>query len=789
MGINHGLTAALLGFLFAGTAGAQETAWPRQREVNGNTIVMYQPQVDAWENEELLSFRSAIAVKRAGEDQPVLGVITAQAKTKVSMAERSVLLTDPQVQVHFPDLQASAIGDLEQIVREALPNRQTMVVDLDRILSYVSRSEVQAKEIAVNLEPPPIFYSDKPAILVIFMGEPRFKPAPGTNLLFAANTNWDVFLDTSSSRYFLLNGDSWLTSSDPWSAAWNVATELPADMAKLPNDENWAEVRKHLHVKPDAVAPAVFVSAGPAELIITEGEAEMTPIPGAKLLFVTNTDSDLFFRTEDRKFYYLVAGRWFRSDSLKGPWEAATTNLPPDFAQIPDDSAKANVLASVPGTPEAEEAVIQASIPQKATVTRSEAKVEVAYGGAPQFKLIDGSDGVSYATNTTFTVLMVGSQYYCCEAGVWFVAPQPTGPWVVCSEVPKAIYSIPPSSPQHNVTYVYVYDSDAEQVTVGYTSGYSGAYVANGLVMFGAGVLVGAALDDDWYAWHSSPCYYSYGCHAHYDYHAGGFVRTGHYYGPYGGAGYGARYNPVTGGYARGAYAYGPYGSAGVGSAYNPATGRYARGGYVSGQRGTIAGGSTFNPNTGRGAATRQVDTPYGSWGRSVVSDGDDWARFGHHSGEHGKTAGFETSEGAKGVVHKGDDGWKYVGKSKDGDVYAGGDGRVYRRDESNQWQGHSNTSRNWNTTEQKSYTKDQSRTRPDQWDQVNQRNTTQGGSGGNRGDARESTAGTRQQSRSAGSSKKELNRDAWSRDRGAKLSSRDRSASRGGRSRGRGRP
>jgi hypothetical protein len=475
-----------------------------------------------------------------------------------------------------------------------------------------------------------------------------------------------------------------------------------------------------------------------------------------------------------------------------------------EFADIPDDHPKAHVLASVPGTPESEEAVIQANIPQKATVQRSEVKIEVTFKGDPEFKSIKGSQGVSYATNTTFTVLKVDGQYYCCESGVWFVAPEPNGPWVTCTEVPAAIYSIPATSPFHNVTYVYVYDSTPDTVTVGYTSGYNGAYVANGLLMFGAGMALGYALgddDEDWYVWHHSPCFYSYGCHAHFSYHGGGFVRSARYYGPYGGAGYGARFNPVTGRYARGGYAYGPYGSAGVGAAYNPVTGRHARAGYVAGPGGARAGGSVYNPRTGRGAATRQVRTPYGSWGRSVVSDGDDWARFGHRSGPHGKTAGIKTSQGTKGIVHKGDDGWKYMGKSKDGDVYAGGDGRVYRRDNDSQWQAHSNKTRDWRGTGDRSYSSSKARVRPDSWDRASRRDAKQGAArskaspgtrDAQRGQAKprsnRQARGTqdreaRQQRnvRSGTSSASRLNRDSWSRDRGNKLSRRGSSMRSGG--------
>jgi hypothetical protein len=346
----------------------------------------------------------------------------------------------------------------------------------------------------------------------------------------------------------------------------------------------------------------------------------------------------------------------------------------------------------------------------------------------------------------------------------------------VCADVPEQIYTIPSSHPYHNVTYVYVYDSTPDVVTVGYTSGYEGAYVANGLVMFGAGMALGYALFDDdwddWYAWHYPPCYYSYGCAARFDYHYGGFVRAGRYYGPYAGAGFGARYNPFTGTYARGAFAYGPYRSAGVGSAYNPLTGVHARAGYYSGPGGTRAAGRVYNPRTGRGAATDQLRTPYGSWGRSVISDGEDWARFGHRSGPRGTTVGARTSEGAAGVVHRGRYGWTYAGKTKSGDVYAGRGGHIYRRNESGDWQRHLNKTRNWQATGTRAYDQSRERLRPERWDSSPRTRRSAG-------DERARVGGAAER----------LNRDSWSRARGNRLSSSDRSLrGRGMRGGGRGR-
>ena len=77
----------------------------------------------------------------------------------------------------------------------------------------------------------------------------------------------------------------------------------------------------------------------------------------------------------------------------------------PDIAEV--------VLASVPGTAQAQEALIQAQIPQQVTVTHAEAKLDVPYAGAPKFQPIAGTQ-LAYATNTSFDVVRAGGAYYAC---------------------------------------------------------------------------------------------------------------------------------------------------------------------------------------------------------------------------------------------------------------------------------------------------------------------------------------------------------------------------------------
>lgn len=104
---------------------------------------------------------------------------------------------------------------------------------------------------------------------------------------------------------------------------------------------------------------------------------------------------------------------------MKGPWQhVAGEKLPADFAKIPAAHKKAAVLVSVPGTPQAREALIANAIPQTATITRSSAALTVSYDGAPQFKSIEPT-ALTYAVNTSVPVIRVDSgTYYAVQNGV-----------------------------------------------------------------------------------------------------------------------------------------------------------------------------------------------------------------------------------------------------------------------------------------------------------------------------------------------------------------------------------
>src|SRR5262249_19807838 len=157
----------------------------------------------------------------------------------------------------------------------------------------------------------------------------------------------------------------------------------------------------------------IFVSTTPAAIIVTAGPPQYAAIAGTSLAYVANSDAAVFRDAASGMFYFLVSGRWFRAPGLNGPWSFATDSLPPDFARIPANGPRGFVLVSVPGTPQAKEALIEAQIPKQATLNRTSATMTVVYAGPPQFAPIPGTP-LSYAVNTSFNIIQTGEGYYSC---------------------------------------------------------------------------------------------------------------------------------------------------------------------------------------------------------------------------------------------------------------------------------------------------------------------------------------------------------------------------------------
>lgn len=648
-------------------AASVDGGWPRAYATpSGGRILVYQPQVASWEGQRRMVAYAAVGYEAKGAAKPALGSLKIEANTKVAVSERLVSFSDFRItESSFPTLPKESVREVVAEIDKSIPADER-VIALDRVLAHVDKSQILPKNAeGVKADPPKIFYSDTPAVLVNLDGEVIWSPIRENDLKFAVNTNWDLFSHEPTQTLYLRNEDAWLKAT-ALDGPWTPAGKLPESFAKLPADDDWKDVKAALPGKKLAAgkAPKVFVSTTPAEMILVKGRPLYESVKGTGLAWVSNTDADVFRMGGTGPVYYLVSGRWFSAPDFKGPWTFATPDLPADFQKIPLEHPRSRVLASVPGSQQAAEAVLLAQVPQTARVKKKELKApEVEYQGEPKFESIPPTT-VSHAVNTDKQVFKVGDLYYMCFQGVWFMAKGPEGPWEVTSSVPTQIYEIPTSSPDHNVTYVTVVeeDSDDEWVAFATVAAYTGIMIAWGCAVWGTG----------WY----HPPYWGWG----------GMYPF--YYPRYPSYGYGAWYNPWTGGYGRSAVAYGPYGGAGVTSRYNPRTGTYSRGAAAWGPYGARGYGEAYNPRTGAYGRTRQGSNVYGSWGTTSVQRGDQWVTTSRVTNRYTGTTTRVTrgSEGGAAMTRRGPGADSGVVRTGSGDVYAGRDGNVYRN-QGGSWQ------------------------------------------------------------------------------------------------------
>jgi len=624
--------AALLACVLVATTAAfaededAVAAWPRQLDADQATIIIYQPQIESYKG-NILEARAAVSVTKTGETEPKFGAMWFEARMSTDLDARVVSCENLKVTAaSFPTLEDAEVEGLSRYLEIEIPEWE-MLVDLDQFLASVEEFEEQGDDSPpLNNDPPEMIFVTHPAVLVNVEGDPQLADMEGYDLKYVVNTAFFIAQDPKSKRYYLKGGEYWYTSSDLM-AGWVTTADLPGEVqkvAKAIEDEEEKE-RAEQGDAPDVEEPAeespipeIVVRTGPAEIIETDGEPKFAPLQGTQLLYVENTETDILMDLASQEYFILISGRWYTSNALTGQgWTYVNPQkVPADFANIEEDSDMGQVLASVPGTQESKEAILENSIPQTAEVDRKTATVTVTYDGDPQFEKC--ADTVAYAANTDKAVFLIDGTYYCCDQAVWFVSNGPSGPWQVATQVPAEIQDIPPDCPHYNVRYVYIYDSTPEVVYVGYTPGYTCSYVYYGTVVYGTGYWY-----RPWYHTYYYPRPVTWGFHVHYNPVTGwGFsygvsfgwlhIRVGRpwYGGWWGPAGYRHGYRH---GYHRG-YRHGYHHGARAGyrAGYRAGNQSAKRNVYASNRGGVKGGGKSpaARPHTSKQGGASQKKTP-----------------------------------------------------------------------------------------------------------------------------------------------------------------------------------
>src|SRR5256886_13483862 len=147
---------------------------------------------------------------------------------------------------------------------------------------------------------PAVFYSDKPAEVILFDGQTVYAQIPDTQLTYATNTDSVVFVFTPTQQFYYLTAGRWFSASD-LQGPWTYATpDLPTDFAKIPLSSPASAILASVPGTEEA-KDTVLLAQVPTTMTVNSKEAaakakvqyagvpKFEPIKGTSMEYAANT--------------------------------------------------------------------------------------------------------------------------------------------------------------------------------------------------------------------------------------------------------------------------------------------------------------------------------------------------------------------------------------------------------------------------------------------------------------------------------------------------------------------
>jgi hypothetical protein len=453
--------------------------WPKTITTNNGTVIkLYKPAILRYTGGTIQS-RFVISVIDNQQDDPVFGTIWTTTAVTTDSTKRLARIRSAHVDdmILRDDTSSDDIRFLSAAIEDHLP-RVFRSFPLDTVLTYLAEQQQDLAYVEMDTvkKAPAIIFRTRPTALVLIDGAPELRKNEQWGVNTVVNSPF-VIVEDKDGKFYLYGGGHWYVAPDvvgPYSYSNDIVSrrleQIARDFKKAARKDGFGQQTKDMGLAP---VFDIVVSTTPAVLIQTSGDPQPQPIPGTSLVYMNNSEDNIFFDTAAHIYYVETGDKWYQSDALKDAsrWQpVARPQLPPDFARIPAESPKAEVLANVPGTTAATEGQHEESVPEIQQIDRS-VTTNVEYDGPPKFSPIEGT-GLQYATNTCAIVLFQNALYYTLEDGVWFVASTPHGVWYVSNRRPADIERIPRRHPAYRSRFVYIYQVDRDYVWDGYLPGY-----------------------------------------------------------------------------------------------------------------------------------------------------------------------------------------------------------------------------------------------------------------------------------------------------------------------------
>ena len=489
-------------------AEAVETApwmYPQMLRVDGRNVQLHEPVISAHDSATgAVTLRCALAFTDAVGRQG-FGHVDLKGTARPDLPSRLIRVDGMEV-VAVSCVAASADDKaaIEGQLGAALPKH--LLVRLEVLTARVGAFAGPASEPKLNSTAPVIYLRRKPAVLIHLDGEPVMIDIPNFPLQYVGNTASDLIHKPADDVWFLLLDGRWATAKKmegPWS--W-LEGRLPVEMTQISIGHARGHIRQFIagtteyrkrggDKKPDPAAPApvlppipdVIISKEPAELVLLLGDPLFTLVsPEVKLMTVANTASDVIFHPKSGKFYLLISGRWFQSESLDGKWKPAYNVIPKEFKLIPRDHRMAHVLASVPGTPEAAEAAARAALPIVSTV-KDQIRLDVRHTDKKVFSTPMADSTAKHCPSSEDDVFEIDGTFYACGRGVWFSNTSGTGKFKPVETQPKALRKFTAATGYYHDNFCRALGKSEGGLDFAVTSGYLGVFHHKGFVVYGTG--------------------------------------------------------------------------------------------------------------------------------------------------------------------------------------------------------------------------------------------------------------------------------------------------------------
>src|SRR5262245_57591674 len=195
--------------------------WPRDVSVSNAAVLIYQPQVNKWEGNQI-DFRAALSIKPTGAKEEDFGVVFATARTQVDKVTRMVVFENLKItKADFPTLPDHGAQYAEELQKSMEADVRT--ISLDRLESSLALAGVKLPTVDVQNDPPQVLVSYSAAILVPIDGSPVLQPAPeSSRFQRVINTKALILQGGSGDKYYIHVYDGWLsaeTIDGPWALA------------------------------------------------------------------------------------------------------------------------------------------------------------------------------------------------------------------------------------------------------------------------------------------------------------------------------------------------------------------------------------------------------------------------------------------------------------------------------------------------------------------------------------------------------------------------------------------